>query len=1162
MGKGFVHLHVHTAEGSLLDGMGKITELVAKAKASGMGALAITDHGAAYGLVDFYDECKKQGIKPILGCEVYEAPGSRFVKEAGKERYYHLILLVKNEIGYKNLCILISRSNTEGYYYKPRIDMELLEKHHEGLICLSACVAGRVPKAILTGNSALAEEEAMRYKKIFGNDYYMEIQNHGIPEEGIVAQEIVRISRKLGIKIVCTNDVHYVNSEDAKAHEWLLCMQTNKKITDEDRMVYEGDYSLKTEDEMRKLFPSLPEAFNNTLEIAEKCNFDFKFGEYRMPKVKIPEKYGNDYFGYLETLTWEGWEKRYPEGHPERETARKDLEYELSVVKEMGFAEYFLDTRKTVVWAKDHGILVGPGRGSGAGSRMLYCLRITDIDPIKYNLLFERFLNPERVSMPDIDVDYNKANQDEIIAFEAESNGKDRFAKIETFVTLQPKGILRDVARVAGYPVSTGSMLASLIPDDPKITLSKAWEMNPAPQEYVQSEDGLKELWDIALKLEGTRKALSTHACGHIPTPVPCEELFPVRVDEETGYLVCQYDMVQAERLGNLKKDLLMLRNLTIIDSAQKAVRERHGVDIPLWTEEILNDSKTLAMIADGDTDGVFQLESDGMKSFMKQLRPSCFEDIIAGVSLYRPGPMDFIPDYIRGKHEPSTITYATPKLEPILAPTYGVIVYQEQVMQIVRSLAGFSLGRADVVRRAMSKKKEKVMQEERANFIFGNDDLGIQGCIKNGIDEDVANKIYDDMIGFAKYAFNKSHAAAYAAISMQTAYLKAHYPTEFAAGLLTSVMDKTDKLSLYVGGFRKKGIHILPPDLNTSGYEFTVGMDSSISYGLASIKNISKNAVKKILEERAYKGPYKGLRDFVKRNFSVCDSRTLDGLIHAGAFDFTGYTRRAMALSAGDILSSAKQEAKYNIPGQMTLFDMFQDSSLEDGEIDNCKEYTPYELLYHEKEATGSYLSRHPLDNYGVYLKANGVCSCAALPMIQDTENAYMFSGVIVRVKKTFTKKSGEQMAFLTIEDKEDVANVIVFPRTFQSYHDILEENLPIMVFGKVTVKEGEHSIVADRIINLTDIPRDLDIQVPSEYEADEIVNKALHFLNAVRVPVGDGNVYLRICPDDEKPWRMELLRNDIAITKDLYDDLVKQIGEEHLRLSPHIVTGLRPRR
>lgn len=697
----FVHLHVHTLY-SLLDGMNKIKQLVAKVKEMGQKAIAITDHGVMFGAVDFYTECKSQGIKPIIGCEVYIAPHSRFDKTGIP--YYHLILLVKNKEGYRNLCRLVSRSNTEGFYHKPRIDFDLLEQFHEGLICLSACVAGEIPKKILDDRIEEAKETARAYKNLFGDDFYLEIQNHGMPEEAKVAQALVGMSKELNIPLVCTNDCHYLNSDDAEAHEWLLCMQTAKKIA-EPHIVYTGDYSVKSADEMLALFPSVPEALANTIEIANKVDFDFEFAktpaDYRMPKVIIPEKYGKDFFGYLKDEAYAGLENRYPEGHPEREQALKNLEYELGIIGQMGFAEYFLDTRKTILWARKNGILVGPGRGSGAGSTLNYCLAITDLDPIRYDLLFERFLNPERISMPDIDVDYQYDRKDDVIKSEADSNGHENFCKIQTLGSMKAKGVLKDVLRVGGYEPALGNKLCKLIPNDPKMTLSKAYSLDPAIPEFIE-EYGIQKEWDIAQKLEGLKKSSSSHACGHIPTPIPCEDLFPCRVDSTTGYLVCEYDMVQAEHLGNLKKDLLMLRNLTVIGVAQSAIKEHFGIDVPLWTEEVLNDKAALKLFWDGATNGVFQFESTGMKNFMQELKPDCFEDIIAGVSLYRPGPMDYIPDYIAGKHNPEEVVYDFPELKPILAPTYGVITYQEQVMQIVQLLAGFSKGEADVVRKGM----------------------------------------------------------------------------------------------------------------------------------------------------------------------------------------------------------------------------------------------------------------------------------------------------------------------------------------------------------------------------------------------------------------------------------------------------------------------------
>ena len=1083
----FVHLHVHS-EYSLLDGMSKIPALVKKVKTSGMTACALTDHGVMYGLADFYNECKKQGIKPILGCECYEAPGSRLEKNThtSDDKYHHLILLVKNETGYKNLCHLVSRSNIDGFYYKPRIDFELLEQFHEGLICMSACLAGRVPREILkgisTGDMEPARNTILKYKELFGEDYYLEIQNHGIREEQIVANELVRFSSELGIKLVCTNDSHYVNHEDKEAHEYLLCIQTKKTISDPNRMIYEGDYSLKTEEEMRRLFPSLPEAFDNTVEVADKCNFDFKFGDYRMPKVQIPEEYGTDYFRYLEDESWKGWEKRYPVGNKERETAKKDLEYELGIVKQMGFAEYFIDTRKTIKWSREHGILVGPGRGSAAGSRMCYCLGITDIDPIPYNLLFERFLNPERISMPDIDVDYDYSHKDEVIAFEAESNGWDHFAKIRTFTGMNAKGIIRDVARVAGYPPSIGDRIAKLIPEDPKMTLDKAWESSPELQSLISADTGYQKLWEIAKKLEGTKKAPSSHACGHIPTPVPCEDLFPVSVDTETGYLVCQYNMTDAEHLGNLKKDLLMLRNLTIIDTAQKSVKKKYGIDIPLWTDEILNDKDALSLISSGDTNGVFQLESDGMKDFMRKLQPTCFEDIIAGVALYRPGPMDYIDDYIRGKHNPSSIKYLTPELEGILSPTYGVIVYQEQVMQIVQKLAGFSMGRADLIRKAMGKKKQEIMDEEAPRFIYGDKELGIDGCVNRGISEHIAQKIWDQMVTFAKYAFNKSHAAAYAAIAMQTAYLKAHYALEFAAGLLTSVMDNTKKLAIYIAEYRKNNIKILPPDLNLCTTDFVVVGDS-IYYGLAALKNVGLKAVGKIIKEREENGAYASFYDLIKRNPEI-DKKMLEALTKAGALDFTGYTRHTLMVSGVEYLSEQKKDSKKQIEGQMSLMDLLNsndDTAVLSAVLSNTlmelPEYSEEELLLYEKEAAGIYISKHPIDVYAGLLSKNPVKYSSYFLADEETgeipvkdKEEVTVAGIIKSFKVIYTKKNNEPMAFLDVEDSIGITKVVVFHSLYELLKDKIKEDKPVFIRGNANIRDEEANLIADCVFFLNE--------------------------------------------------------------------------------------------
>lgn len=1101
----FTHLHLHT-DYSLLDGMGQIKQYVRKAKELGFESLAITDHGTAAGIVDFYNECTKAGIKPILGCEVYEAPESRFDKTTGTDdkNYYHLVLLVKNEIGYKNLCHIVSRSNTEGFYYKPRIDIDLLRKFHEGLVCLSACIAGRIPQAILRGDDKeKIKETILTYREIFGDDYYLEIQNHGIKDEETISAALIEFAKELGIKPVCTNDCHYVNSQDSEAHEWLLCVQTKKTINDADRMKYEGDYSLKSEKDMRLLFPDIPEAFDNTQEVADKCSFKFKFADgaedYRMPKVVIPAEFNNDYYGYLESETYKGLDERYPEGHPLRNDAIERIKYELSVVKDMGFAEYFLDTRKTIFWAREHSIMVGPGRGSAAGSCMCYCLKITDIEPLRYNLLFERFLNPERISMPDIDVDYSEAHKEEVIASEAESNGKDKFSKIRTFGAMNAKGIVKDCLRVGGYPVSFGNELSRLIGDEK--TLIEAYEKNPDIKKYI-NENGLEKVWDIALRLEGTKRNASTHACGHIPTPVPCEELFPVAVDRETGYLICEYNMTDAEHLGNLKKDLLMLRNLEIISVAHKLIRDKYGKDIPLWDEEILTDAETYELIADGDTDGIFQIESEGMKDFMKKLKPDCFEDIIAGVALYRPGPMDYIPDYIENKHNPEKIRYLTPELESILAPTYGVIVYQEQVMQIVQKLAGFTMGRADVVRKAMGKKKMEIMEEEGRHFVDGDSSLNIDGCVNRGIKRKTAETIYKMMQDFAKYAFNKSHAAAYAAITVQTAYLKKHYPYEFMAGLLSSVMDNTTKLAVYLNSCKKSGIKILKPDINKSDLDFTVEEDG-IRYGLLAILGIGEEILKGIIEERNVNGVYKGITDIVLRNKEKgVKKNVIQGLIYVGALDFTGYSRKSMIDNAERLIKSKEKELKNNIPGQMSLFS-FMDMEDKSDEIEDKGEYPHEELLEYEKKYAGLYLSGHPLDEYMSIIETLPHTKTIEFAE-KENEEKIEFYGMITAVKKIFTKKKNEPMGFITIADSFGDAEGVVFPKVWAGYKDHIETGNKVYIQGYMNVEDDKRSVIVEKIQPMEDISKLILVFVKSKNQIEMEIPRIKEILSVHKGLVG----------------------------------------------------------
>lgn len=1065
----FHHLHVHT-DYSLLDGLGKVDDYVQYGKELGMESMAFTDHGTMAGLVTAYDSCKKYGMKFIGGFEAYVSPDgtNRFEKESSN-RYNHLVILFKNETGYRNGCYLVTKSNTEGFYYKPRIDFDLLKEHGDGLIILSACVAGAVPQAILSGDMEKAKRLVMQYKSVWGDDYYLEIQDHGLSDEQKVIHGMLQLSKECGVKLVATNDCHYVRTEDKEAHDWLLCMQTKKKIYDKKRLHYQGDYHLKSEKEMLELFPYCTEAVYNTQEIADKCDFEFEYGHYRMPKVHIPAEYGTDYFRYLEAEAWKGYEKKYPVGHAKRKEATKRLEYELNIVKQMGFAEYFLDIRKTIQWAKNKSILVGPGRGSGAGSCMNYCLGITDLDPLQYGLLFERFLNPERVSMPDIDTDYDFLWKDDILQEEADDYGKDCFAKIRTFQSMAAKEVLKSCTRVSGIEddVSVGNKLAGYITD--KHTLSQEWDVNPDLQAYVCSDPRLKKIWNIALKLEGLKKSASTHACGHIPTPVPCEQLFPCGLDPESGYLVCEYDMGQAEHLGNLKKDLLMLRNLTIIDAARKEVKKRTGEDIPLWTQDILNDKKALELIAIGDTDGIFQLESDGMKMFMRQLQPSCFEDVIAGVALYRPGPMDYIPDYVKNKHDPEKIHYLTPELEPILKPTYGIIVYQEQVMQIVQKLAGFSMGRADLVRKAMGKKKQDIMNAEAPHFIDGDTDLGIEGCINRGISRDAAEEIWKQMVNFAKYAFNKSHAACYAAISMETAYLKAHYPHEFAVGLLTSVMDKSDKLTQYINSFRQMGISILPPDVTRSEYGFSIEDDDKIRFGLCAIKGVSADTAKKIPDKRR-NASYKNLEDFITRNIELNKS-AFENLAKSGALDAFGYNRHTVVENITELQKKIKEAEKKEDPDQLTLFDLGfigTDAKV----VMNITDYPDYSLLEKcrvEKESTGMYISGHPAAAIRDMVLTHGGADIANL----TNADTITFGGVVTEMKRTHTKK-GAPMMILTVEDTTGSIKVLLFEKTREYWPDIHEDGL-VFITGTLKNDDNNKCIFLETINSLHDIRRKL---------------------------------------------------------------------------------------
>ena len=965
----FVHLHVHT-EYSLLDGSNKIKECVARVKELGMDSVAITDHGVMYGVIDFYRAAKAAGIRPILGCEVYVAPGSRFDKEAGAgkdDRYYHLVLLAENDLGYHNLMKIVSRGFTEGYYYKPRVDLELLREYHEGLIALSACLAGEVQKNIQRGMYEEGKAAALRYQDIFGEgNFFLELQDHGMPEQRLVNQSLLRMSQETGIELVATNDVHYTYAEDEKPHDILLCLQTGKKLKDEDRMRYEGgQYYIKSEEEMRELFPYALQALQNTQRIADRCQVEIEFGVTKLPKYDVPEGYTS--WEYLKKLCYDGLAARYPDAGQQ---LKERLEYELSTIRSMGYVDYFLIVWDFINYARTQDIMVGPGRGSAAGSIVSYCLGITSIDPIKYQLLFERFLNPERVSMPDIDVDFCFERRQEVIDYVVRKYGEDRVVQIVTFGTLAAKGVIRDVGRVMDLPYGYVDSIAKMIPGELNITLDRALTMNPELKKLYQEDEQVRELIDMSRRLEGLPRHTSMHAAGVVIGQKAIDEFVPLSLGSD-GSVTTQFTMTTLEELGLLKMDFLGLRTLTVIQDAQKLASKSAGREINVDAIDY-DDKAVLNSIGTGKTDGVFQLESAGMKSFMKELKPQSLEDIIAGISLYRPGPMDFIPKYIKGKNHPELITYDCPQLEHILAPTYGCIVYQEQVMQIVRDLAGYTLGRSDLLRRAMSKKKGDVMQKERQNFVYGNPEENVPGCIANGINEKTANQIYDEMIDFAKYAFNKSHAAAYAVVAYQTAWLKYYYPVEFMAALMTSVIDNSGKVSEYIYTCRQMGIEILPPDINKGVGNFSVD-NGMIRYGLAAIKSIGRPVIEAIIKEREAAGEFKTLKDFIERlSGKEVNKRTIESFIKSGAFDSLGGTRKQFMVIYLQVMDQVNRERKYSMTGQMSLFDMVSDDQKAEFDIPlpNVGEYEKDAALDCEKEVLGIYLRR---SSPGRNMRTNG---------------------------------------------------------------------------------------------------------------------------------------------------------------------------------------------
>ena len=1145
----FTHLHVHT-EYSLLDGSNKIKEYVARVKKLGMDSAAITDHGVMYGVIDFYKEAKAQGIKPILGCEVYVAPGSRFDKEAGnnEDRYYHLVLLAENNEGYQNLMKIVSIGFIDGFYYKPRVDIETLETYHEGIIALSACLAGEIPRYIMRGMYEEACKSALRYQNIFGkNNFFLELQDHGMPEQKQVNQSLLRMSREMGIELVATNDVHYTYAEDVKPHDILLCLQTGKRLSDEDRMRYEGgQYFVKSPEEMATLFPYAPEALENTYKIAQRCNVEIEFGVTKLPKYDVPEGYTS--WEYLNKLCWDGFAERYPD---DTGKLRDQLTYELSIIQKMGYVDYFLIVWDFIKYSRDHGIAVGPGRGSAAGSLVSYTLGITNIDPAKYQLLFERFLNPERVSMPDIDVDFCFERRQEVIDYVVRKYGKDRVAQIVTFGTLAARGVLRDVGRVMDMPYAFVDSIAKMVPQELNITLDRALKTNPEFKTLYDTNEQVKELVDMSMRLEGLPRHTSMHAAGVVISQKAVDEYVPLSRAQD-GSLTTQFTMTTLEELGLLKMDFLGLRTLTVIQNAVRMAEQGHGCKIDVDHIDY-NDKAVLDSLGTGKTDGVFQLESTGMKNFMKELKPQSLEDIIAGISLYRPGPMDFIPQYIRGKNHPETITYDCPQLESILEPTYGCIVYQEQVMQIVQKLAGYTLGRADLVRRAMSKKKAAVMQQERQNFVYGNEAEGVPGCISRGIQENVANKIYDDMIDFAKYAFNKSHAAAYAVVAYQTAWLKYYYPVEFMAALMTSVIDNSTKVSEYILTCRQMSIGILAPDVNESESAFSVS-GGAIRYGLNAIKSIGRPVIESIIAERKAGGPYVDLSDFIHRlPGKDVNKRVVENLIKSGAFDSFPANRRQMMLIYGQIMDEAAQKKKTELAGQMSLFDF---AAEEDKEAFKVKipvvaEYSKGDLLAFEKEVLGFYISGHPLEEYEEQWK-RGISHVTTdflppeegeLPKVHDGERATV--GGMITAKTMKATKTNKMMAFITIEDLVGTVEVIVFPRDYEKIGKMLNVDDKVFVSGRISAEEDRASkMILESIRPFSEPKKELWIQFA---DVEEFKRREPELLSTIMDSEGSDSVIIYV--KKEKMKKVLPASRNIKITDELLGRLYQIFGEKNVK-------------
>ena len=1145
----FVHLHVHT-EYSLLDGFCRIDGLAKRVRELGQSAVAVTDHGVMYGAVDFYRACKREGVKPIIGCEVYVTPPGRrrTDKVHGLDaESRHLVLLCRNEEGYKNLSYMVSKGFVDGFYIKPRIDMELLRQYSGGLIALSACLAGEIPKRLMNGEYENAKRYALEMRELFGEDgFYLELQDHGIREQAVVNQGLLRLHEETGIPLVCTNDCHYLAPEDAEAHDVLLCIQTGKLVEDEKRMRYEPrNFYVRSTEEMEKLFSRYPDAIANTEKIAGLCNLEFTFGKYHLPEFAVPE--GETAQTYIRRLCEKGFAAKYQGRHPD---FHKQLDYELDMIERMGFTDYFLIVSDFVRFAKNAHIPVGPGRGSAAGSMVSYCLDITDVDPMKYGLYFERFLNPERVSMPDIDMDFGDARRDEVVDYVRRKYGDDRVAQIVTFGTMAARGGIRDVGRVLNMPYAEVDVVAKQVPSTPHITLDDALRLSKPLREMYDQDPGIKKLIDTAKALEGMPRHASTHAAGVVITKDPVYTYVPLARNDET--IVCQYTMVTLEELGLLKMDFLGLRNLTVLDDAVEMVR-REKPDFSL-ADVPEDDQAVYDMLTQGRTGGVFQMESAGMTGVCVGLKPQSVEDLTAIVALYRPGPMESIPRFIACKHDPKLVTYKHPALEPILSITYGCIVYQEQVMQIVRDLAGYTWGRSDIVRRAMSKKKGRVMEEERKNFVYGNEEQGVKGCIANGISEKAANRIFDEMIDFAKYAFNKSHAAAYAVISYQTAYLKYYYPVEFMAALMTSVIDNTRKVSEYIYSCRQMGIQILPPDINRGEGGFSVD-GQNIRYGLSAIKSVGKPVIDAIVSERETRGEYKSLQDFIERlSGKEVNKRTIESFIKSGALDSLGGTRKQFMMVYVRILDSVNQEKKHAMTGQLSLFDFVPEEEKAAYEIHlpNVGEYDKEQMLAFEKEVLGIYVSGHPLDDYEALWRKN--ISAVTSDFMQDEETgavkaedgAYEVLGGMIASKTVKYTRTNQTMAFITLEDLVGTVEIVIFPKVYERFRNLLEEDSKVFVRGRVSGEEEKDSkLICDKIWSFSDIPRELWVQFADMGSFEKQESDLYSF---IREEEGKDRVVIYV----RNPRQVKRLSENwgITVSDELLHSLREHFGEANVKV------------